>query len=293
MKATVQTQCKNDYQAGYVARNIAQSLNRGSAIQDKINTVLNQLRETQDIKSLKALDQNAIQNYISYLQEQVKDGDLTTKTTATYVSALNDIISYVNENLNKDLETVSAKEAGLSRGTQEFHNRAVSQETHQAFMDFLREKTDIKAQALAHSVELQRQFGLRLRESEAIKAKTIEKALEKGKLELGREDGTKNSKERTVPIRNEVQIQTLKETLQFMQQNSLKSLIPTDKLIEQYNYSEKVKQEFNQLSNDKMDFHGERYHYAQERISEGATHKEVSQELGHEREEITKIYLAK
>ncbi len=293
MKATVQTQFKNDYQAGYVARNIAQSLNRGSAIQDKINTVLNQLREAQDIKSLKALDQNAIQNYISYLQEQVRDGDLTTKTTATYISALNDIISYVNENLNKDLQTVSAKEFGLSRGEREPINRAINIETHQAFINFLLEKNDIQAQALVPSVSLQREFGLRLRESEAIKAETIEKALEKGKLELGRADGTKNSKERTIPILKETQIQALKSALDFMRQHDLKSLIPSEKLLQQYNYAEKVKQEFNQLNTDaKMDYHGERYHYAQERyFKDHASLKQISEELGHHREEITKIYL--
>ncbi len=289
----IQMSFKDEHKSFYIARDVANFLNKGSAIRDKIETVFNQIRETTGIHSIKNLTQETIQSYIDDLKERKDDGDLTTKTTATYISALNDIISYTNEKLNKNLETVSAKEAGLSRGKREYNNRAVSPETHQAFVSFLEQKSDIKAQALIHSVELQRQFGLRLRESESIKAKTIEKALEKGKLELGREDGTKNSKERTVPIRNEAQIQTLKSALSFMQKHNLKSLIPSEKLLSQYNYAEKAKQEFNKLSNDKMDFHGERYHYAQERISEGATYKEVSQELGHEREEITRIYLAK
>ncbi len=294
MKAIVQTQFKNDYQAGYVSRNVSQWLNRGTAIQNKINTVLNDFREILEIKSLKAIDQNAIQNYISYLQDKVTNGELTAKTAETYITAANDMIRYVNENLGKNLETVSATAFGLNRGPREIVNRAVNIETHQAFIKFLSEKGGIQAQALQHSVELQREFGLRLRESEAIKESTISKALQNNKLEIGRADGTKNAKERSIPVLKESQIQALKSALNFMQEHNLKSLAPTSRLIEQYNYAEKVKQEFNQLNpNAKMDFHGERYHYAQMRIAEGVSPKKLTLELGHGREGIVKIYLAK
>ncbi len=76
-----------------------------------------------------------------------------------------------------------------------------------------------------------------------------------------------------------------------MQEHNLKSLIPTEKLLTQYHFAQYVKQEFNKLSDIKMDFHGERYHYAQTRYNEGASLKQISKELGHEREEITKVYL--
>ncbi len=289
----IQMSFKDERKSFYLARDVANFLNRGSAIRDKIETVLNQIRETTGVHSIKNLTQETIQSYIDDLKERRDENELSGKTTATYISAVNDIISYTNEKLNKNLETVSAKGAGLARGKREPINRAVSQETHQAFVNFLSEKNDIKAQALVPAVSLQREVGLRLRESLAIKATTIKKALEKGKLELGREDGTKNSKERSIPILKESQVQALKSALDFMKQNNLKSLIPSEKLLQQYNYAEKVKQEFNKFNNTKMDFHGERYHYAQERYNEGASYAEISQELGHEREEITKNYLAK
>jgi len=79
-----------------------------------------------------------------------------------------------------------------------------------------------------------------------------------------------------------------------MQEHNLKSLIPTEKLLTQYYFAQDVKQEFNQISNDsnKMDYHGERYHYAQERyFKDHAILKQISEELGHHREEITKVYL--
>ncbi len=293
MKTNIQMSFKDEHKTFYVARDIANFLNRGSAIRDKIITVLTRIREKLGIHSLKHFSQKTAQKFTDYLQGQVKNGDLTRKTAETYLSAFNDAIKYVNEKLNKDIKTVSPTDVGLNRGAKEPINRAVSQETHQAFINFLSEKNNTQAKALISSVTLMREFGLRLRESLAIKQGSIEKALATNKLIIGRQDGTKNAKERSIPVRNETQVQALKSALSFMQEYNLKSLIPTTELLEQYDYAGRVKQEFNKLSDNKMDYHGERYHYAQTRVAEGASYEEVSKELGHEREKITKIYLAK
>jgi len=287
----MQTTFKNGLQASHLARIIAQDQHRGSATERAVETVLNQLREIAEVKSLRHLDDTKIQIYVDTLRDRVEDGNLKTSTTSDYISALNDVIRYANEYAGKNLELISAKEFGLSRGEREFTNRAVDQETHQAFIDFLSQKGNIQAQALTHSVTLQREFGLRLRESLAIKQESIQKALASNQLTIGREDGTKNAKERSIPILKESQTQALQSVLNFMQQHNLKSLIPSEKLLTQYHFAQDTKQEFNQLSGNKMDFHGERYHYAQERYSEGASLKQISKELGHEREEITKVYL--
>ncbi len=291
MKANIQMSFKDEHKTFYVAKDIANFLNRGSAIRDKIITVLNQIKEELGVHSLKHFSQETAQNFVNYLKEQVKDGDITRKTAETYLAAFNDIVRYVNEKLDKDIKTISPTEVGLNRGAREPINRAVSQETHQAFLSFLNEKNNTQAKVLIPSVVLQREFGLRLRESLAIKRESIEKALATNKLTIGRQDGTKNAKERSIPIRNKTQVQALKSALSFMQEHNLKSLIPTQKLLEQYKYADRVKQEFNRLNDIKMDFHGERYHYAQTRVAEDASYKEVSKELGHEREGITKIYL--
>ncbi len=288
----MQTSFKNGLQASHLARIIAQDQHRGSATERAVETVLNGMREIAGVKSLRHLDDSKIQIYIDTLRDRVEDGNLKVSTASDYISALNATIKYANEYAGTKLELLSAKEFGLSRGEREPINRAVSQETHQTFLNFLEQKGNIQAQALIHSVTLQREFGLRLRESLALKQESIEKGLQKGSLTIGREDGTKNSKERTIPILKESQVQALRSALNFMQANSLKSLIPTEKLLTQYHFAQDVKREYNQLfGNQKMDFHGERYHYAQTRYSEGASLKQISKELGHEREEITKVYL--
>ena len=288
MKA--QINFRNEHKASFLAMQIAQSLNRGSSLENRIETVLNSLREITGAKNLKQLSSDKIQTYVDTLRDRLQSGEIKSSTASSYISALNRVIEYTNEHLNRDIQTVSAREVGLSRGGIEHQNRAVSNETHQAFKDFLGQQNDVKAQALQHSVELQREFGLRLRESIQIKQNTIREALKTGILHLDRQDGTKNSQPRNIPIRNEQQIETLKSTLSFMQEHNLKSLAPTDTLKEQYCYAQNIKQEFNRINSDKMDYHGERHYYAQERLEEGATARQVSEELGHHREEILKYY---
>jgi site-specific recombinase XerD len=169
-------------------------------------------------------------------------------------------------------------------------DRAVSLETHQKFLSFLSSKEDIRAQALYHSVSLQREFGLRLRESLAIKESTIERALETGILRLGKEDGTKNGREREIPIRTEEQKEALQGALEFMKENNLFSLAPTTHLREQYRFAYEMQKEFNSIYQENFRYHGERHAFAQRLISEGIDRSTVSAWLGHGREEITKVY---
>ena len=288
--AKAQINFRNEHKASFLARQIAQDNNRGSSLENRIETVLNQLREVSGAKNLKQLDESKIQTYIDTLHDRLEAGEIKSSTASSYVSALNRIVEYVNEHTDKNLETISAREVGLSRGGIEYQNRAVSSETHQAFSNFLNQQGDTRSQALQHSVNLQREFGLRLRESIQIKADTIKQALRSGTLHVDRQDGTKNSQPRDIPVRTEQQLETLKSVLNFMQERNLKSLAPTDTLKQQLYYAQNIRQGFNQVNNTKMDYHGERHYYAQQRLSEGASLKQVSEELGHHREEILKHY---
>jgi site-specific recombinase XerD len=285
-----QVNFKNEHKASHLAREIAQYFHRGSSLENRIETVLNTLRETLGVKSLKKLDQDVARAYADYLRGKVEAGELSRKTAENYLSAFNRVLEYVNEKLMKNLEIISPKAEGLSRGSFEFVDRAVSRETHEKFVNFLSQKQDIRAQSLVHSVELQREFGLRLRESLAIKTETIERALQTGILHLGKEDMTKNSRERDIPVRTESQREVLEKAYEFMKENNLFSLAPTQTLKEQYNYAYEVKKEFERTTNESFSFHGERHAFAQQCIAEGVDRQTVSEWLGHNREEITKVY---
>jgi len=286
----IQTSFKNEHKASYLARDIAVYNNKGQAIEAKIETVLNSLREVTDTRNLQNLNAQKIEAFIATLQDRVESGNLSRHTAESYVSALNRIIEYTNEHLNRDLQVVSPSEFGLSRGSFEYVDRSVSQEVHNAFMNFLNSKNDIQSQALQHSVNLQREFGLRLRESIGIKQETIREALQTGVLHLDRNDCTKNGRPRDIPILHESQREALQNTLNFQKENGLRSLAPTETLKEQYSFAKNMASEFNQNHDQYFHFHGERHAYAQKRLSEGATREEVAKELGHNREEVTKVY---
>ena len=295
MPKKIQTSFKNEHKASYLARDIAQHFNRGQAIEAKIETVLNSLRKVTDARTLKDLDTQKVEAFIANLQDRVESGDLSRHTAESYVSALNRIIEYTNEHLNRDLQVVSPSEFGLSRGSFEYTDRSVSEGTHNAFISFLQEKGDIQSQALQHSVKLQREFGLRLRESIGLKQETIREALQTGVLHLDRNDCTKNGRPRDIPIIHESQREALQNALNFQKQNGLRSLAPTETptetLKEQYCFAKNMASEFNQKHDQYFHFHGERHAYAQERLSAGATREEIAKELGHNREEITKVYV--
>jgi len=289
-KTPFQTSFRNGHQASYLARDIASFFNKGSSLENRIETILNSLREWTGTRSLKQLDSQRVEAFVSTLQERVANGELTRRTAENYLSALNRVIEYANFRLDKGLETISPREMGLSRGSFVFVDRAVSKETHEKFVSFLAEKQDIRAQALSHSVGLQREFGLRLRESLAIKEETIREALSTGILHLGREDGTKNGREREIPIRTEAQKEALERALNFVKENNLFSLTPTQSLREQYNYAYNVMKEFNKEVGENFHYHGERHAFAQSMIEQGIDRQTVSQWMGHNREEITKVY---
>ena len=289
-KVSFQTSFKNAHKASFLAKDIASYFNRGSALENRIESVLNHLREWTGTKSLKQLNSQRVEAFVDTLREKVEAGELSKKTAENYISALNRIIEYTNAKLDKNLETVSPKAEGLSRGSFVYQDRAVSQETHEKFVSFLSQKEDIRAQALIHSVTLQREFGLRLRESLAIKRETIERALSTGTLHLGREDGTKNGREREIPIQTESQREALEKALDFMKQNDLFSLAPTTTLREQYNFAYEVKKQFEAETKERFTYHGERHAFAQQWINASVDRATVSSWLGHNREEITKVY---
>jgi len=285
-----QTSFRNNHNALFLSKAISSYFNRGTSLASTIQTVLNGIRELTGVKSLKDLNEKVVQSYVSHLQERVKAGELSRKTAEGYISGLNRVLEYTNEVLGRNFQTFSPAALNLSRGSFVYVDRAVSQETHQKFLSFLSQKEDIRAQALYHSVQLQREFGLRLRESLAIKTETISKALETGTLHLTKTDGTKNGREREIPILTESQRKALEKALDFMKENGLFSLAPTETLKEQYNFAYEVKREFEAQTGERFTFHGERHAFAQRLISEGVDRATVSAWLGHGREEITKVY---
>lgn len=292
----IQTRFKNGLQSSHVARQIAQDQHRGSQTENLIETVLNQLREATSVRSLKQIDQDTIRAYIDTLKDKFNAGELSNATTSTYISALNDVIRYVDEHLNKTLETVSAQEYGLSRGKFKFHHDTVPQDFYDRYKEFLSSKDDIRAQALSHSIELQRELGLRLRESVRIKQEAIISALKTNILHIDKNDGTKGGQARDIPVKYDSQREALQSALSFMQRNNMSALIPNGKIQkQQLYYAQNIRRAFNRINNiEKMDNHGNRKHFLSNEAKKYGL-KYATEEAGHHRKDamsrILKIIL--
>jgi len=266
-------------------------LNRGSATENHIETVLNSLREVTGTKNLKQLDADKIKAYIDSLQDKLQSGELSSATTSTYISALNDILTYANTYTNKSLESISAKDFNLNRGGFKFHNNIVSQEAHNQFLDFLKQQaqTDIRAQALMHSVTLQRELGLRLRESIRITKEAISQALKTNILHIGKSDGTKNGQARDIPLIYKSQKEALKNALNFIKEHNFKALIPNTSFKEQRNYAQNLRAAFERTTGIEIQYHGERKFFLnQEAQKHGESH--TTEIAGHHRPDIIKYY---
>ncbi|MFZ7286269.1 phage integrase N-terminal domain-containing protein [Avibacterium gallinarum] len=161
-----------------------------------------------------------------------------------------------------------------------------------------------------YSLLLQQEFGLRREESIKFQPKFADRGTEiclKGSW-------CKGGRERTIPITSQSQRNLLDEIHAFCQQQGTKSLIPAHK-----NYEQQMRTyEYQTTKVGELKNHGLRHAYAQRRyetlsglsspknggktsrkLSEGERQRnlesrlQVSSELGHNREEITAVYLGR
>jgi site-specific recombinase XerD len=75
-----------------------------------------------------------------------------------------------------------------------------------------------------------------------------------------------------------------------MKEHNLSSLVPSERLREQYNFAYEVKKEFEREHAEKFNYHGERHAFAQHWVEQGVDLGTVSSWLGHNREEVTRVY---
>ena len=161
-----------------------------------------------------------------------------------------------------------------------------------------------------YSLRLQQEFGLR--REEAIKFQP--KFADRGTEIVLKGSWCKGGRERTIPITSQSQRELLDEVHAFCQKNNTKSLIPAHK-----NYAQQMRSyEYQTAKVGELKNHGLRHAYAQRRyetlsglsspknggktsrkLSESEKQRnlksrlQVSSELGHNREEITAVYIGR
>lgn len=273
------------------------------------------------MKNLRNLSDKHVIAYINHRQ----DAGIASKTLKNDLGAIrymHDMISNVkyeisdNKNLKK-LFSVSLDKTPAVKG-----NRAWTQQEFNGMQKVAQEvihrggQGSKTAKDMHDVMNLCRTMGLRVTEAVAMTRAQAEQALRTGTYQVKGE--AKNGKWRQVPLSNDAQ-KVLKDRLQdtprgrrlFVNQNEKThaAVNRIEKFL--YNHRDKVETEeglklrtwekYGKVKVNKLTFHGLRYGYVQDRISEemnkGFTLEQaaakVTREVGHERTDVIKVYLGK
>ncbi|UOD33724.1 integrase domain-containing protein [Deferribacteraceae bacterium V6Fe1] len=279
------------------------------------------------IKNIVNLDSAHISAFAEYLRDRVNNNEISTGHTSNIISSLNTIFNH----FGRDDLRLSANHEGLSRGKRyDNTDKSISNETHNNLVNFLSEKYvqtgDTRFEALRLQVVLQREIGLRFKESALFNGDGVNKS----KLIANIEKGTKGGQIRNVTL-TEKALNILDEVKDFRKEYRYShSLVPDSMSFKDWqNFAYNTIKSFNSHSGENYHFHGERHHFAQERYKEltnlepparvGLSKEEyleyatselnmtsdevkslivearltISEELGHHRLEITNYYLGR
>jgi hypothetical protein len=256
-----------------VARGISSESRRGTENPKVVVTTLNEMHRETGIKNLCKIEEELVREYVNVLVNRVDNEEIEPGTATNRISALNRILEYAERN---DLR-VSAKEYGLSKQQTDPTNKANDRTQAAAYRSWLQDKgqNDPRYMNLYHSRTLQAEFGLRARESYAVKIAS--KNTTGGKLILGRPDCTKNSRSREVEITKESQGQAVASAKAWGISQGQRSLIPEGYTLKQWmDFANNTLRRFNVETGYGLNNHGERHYYAHER------YKELWQKQGHD-----------
>jgi integrase len=251
-----------------IAEHVSAARGNGTASENKIFSALQDLagfmRSEYQIRDLEKVTQEQYAAYADHLRMELENGEKESSTTSSYVSAINSVFEVYGSG-----NQISAKEYGIARG-HHYDNvdKSASHEVYQTILNELRERFvdtgDIRYQALAHSIRLEREGGLRFRESTQIKIER--KDFSNNTVRLERGDGVKNGQPRTFTVQN---ISVFQQAQQFVREHAgwftRGSLIPSNMNYSQYrDFAYNVLRSINESIGSTQGFHAFRHSFAHE-----------------------------
>lgn len=244
------------------------------------------LAEKYNTKKFANISNKHVEAYVKHLQEQGKSAS-TIKTDLSAIRYFHDQCANAKHKLagNDSFDLEKRRFGGV--------DRTWSKEQYKGMVDKAR---SLGQDRVANAMILARQ-GLRIHEVFRLDRATAENALKTGQLHVKGKGGL----ERDVPLRNEAR-EVLERRIAevergqklFIEQGEKTHLV----IKQTQNWIVRHREEF---SDKKITFHGLRHSYAHEeyqrRIDSGMSalkaRLEVSELLGHHRDDVTNIYLAK
>jgi hypothetical protein len=263
--------------------------------------------KAEGIKRMEKIGRDDVIRYGAKLAGKVRSGEMEASTAQNYVSAVNTVLGIARGNRALDVSPTSdcgiGKRTGITTSS-----KAVGETEHRQLQESLPER-------LGALLELQRQFGMRFKESALLDARgALKTALATKAIRIV--DGTKGGRPRTVPIVKADQVNALARVAAIQDG---RSMVPKAE-----RYVDFQRACYREFSN----WHGERHAYAQARyealvgapcpvaagIKHGKVHhaflaerlgmtirqakafdvenrKIIAEELGHGRIGITNTYL--
>ncbi len=265
---------------------------------------------THGITKMETLTPQHVTEYGEHLNTRVEQLELRASTAQLYVSAVNSIMRLATEGSWKSISPT--RDCNIPRRK---HLPEISKALLEHEHDHLMTVVDARVRAL---LNLQRFLGLRFKESCLLNARqALRQARKKGIVIVS--DGTKGGKIRQVPT-NEDAIGALAQASEL--QSNSRSMIP-----ENISYVDFREECYQVAKMHKFNFHSERHFYAQRRYRElsglpapvtttvsrknwpsfaadylkvdltraeaidRAARLALSRELGHERLEVTRVYI--
>jgi len=264
------------------------------------------------VRDLRKVERSHVQAYADHLNARYERGEIKAGTPQDYLSKIN--VAMQEARLDQECRVRGKTDAGLpSKSGITEADKSTPQHNFDAAKQGLTER-------LGAQLDLQREMGLRFKESSLIDARAVLKHAEQtGKIKII--DGTKGGRPREIPITSLTQINALKHAAEIQQGD--RSLVPDDLKWVQYQ-----NQCYRAIAKTDLHFHGNRHHYANERyqaligvngpvragVAHGSAHHQhiakslnisisearaldkearlkVSEELGHSRISITNNYL--
>lgn len=214
-----------------------------------LNNFAKHLKE-HGVNDLRKVTIEHVKSFAEWLNDQFESGEFTSPSTPqNYLSAVNTAMA--NARLDRSCQVNGVRDAGLpSRTGIATSYRGIGIEQYQKALEMLPER--LQAQS-----ELQRELGLRFKESSLIDAKRVlERAEKTGKIRI--ESGTKGGRTREFSVVSQSQLDALKHAAEIQQDD--RSMIPADQSWRQYqNECYRVN------SNTGMNFHGNRHYFGNER----------------------------
>jgi len=213
------------------------------------------------IKELKNIDKEVVKSWI-------ESKNITYSTATNYFSELNK----VNDFLNISREDIKELRSYFKEQLPAKTNRAVES---RAYSQKLLEKVKLGPKSNI-AFRLQKDYGLRLKEATHINLNRQLKDPSNNILEIQGKGGKK------------IEIKIDNQLMQDIKAQANEKGVFS---VNQTTYSEALKEQILRNGGEWKGTHGLRHSFAQNKLEQGYTKEEVSQAMGHNREEITDTYL--